>query len=53
MPQLSGRVIIAPDADLVAVIKPQFELGLRQPAADERGLVRAVEAASAGVAQAR
>lgn len=52
VPQLNGRVIIAPDADLVAVIKPQFELGLRLPPTDERPLARAVEAACAGVEHA-
>lgn len=52
VPQLSGRVVVAPDADLVAVIKPQFELGLPEPPTEARQLARAVEAASAGVEHA-
>lgn len=52
VPQLNGRVVVAPDADLVAVIKPQFELGLPEPPTEARQLTRAVEAASAGVANA-
>ena len=50
--QLNARVIVAADADLVAVIKPQFELGLPEPPSDARQLARAVEAASAGVEHA-
>jgi predicted rRNA methylase YqxC with S4 and FtsJ domains len=53
VPQLNGRVMVAPDADLVAVIKPQFELGLAEPPTEARQLARAVEAASAGVEHAR
>jgi 23S rRNA (cytidine1920-2'-O)/16S rRNA (cytidine1409-2'-O)-methyltransferase len=52
VPQLNGRVILAPDADLVAVIKPQFELGLRERPTEARQLARAVDAASAGVEHA-
>lgn len=51
-PQLNGRVIVAPDADLVAVIKPQFELGLPEPPTEARQLARAVEGACTGVEQA-
>ena len=52
VPQLNARVVVAPDADLVAVIKPQFELGLRGPPTGARQLARAVAAASAGVEHA-
>jgi 23S rRNA (cytidine1920-2'-O)/16S rRNA (cytidine1409-2'-O)-methyltransferase len=52
VPQLNGRVMVAPDADLVAVIKPQFELGLPEPPTEARQFARAVEAASAGIEQA-
>jgi predicted rRNA methylase YqxC with S4 and FtsJ domains len=38
VPQLNGRVMVAPDADLVAVIKPQFELGLAEPPTEARQL---------------
>jgi 23S rRNA (cytidine1920-2'-O)/16S rRNA (cytidine1409-2'-O)-methyltransferase len=52
VPQLNGRVDVAPDADLVAVIKPQFELGLPEPPTEVRQFGRAVVAASAGVEHA-
>lgn len=52
VPQLNDRVVFAPDADFVAVIKPQFELGLREPPTRARQLARAVEAACTGIEQA-
>lgn len=52
VPQLRRRVAFAPDADLVAVVKPQFELGLAEPASEARALANAVQAASAGIEQA-
>jgi 23S rRNA (cytidine1920-2'-O)/16S rRNA (cytidine1409-2'-O)-methyltransferase len=47
--QVTGRVLFAPEADLVGLVKPQFELGRSEPptAADE--LDAAVEAAIEGV----
>jgi 23S rRNA (cytidine1920-2'-O)/16S rRNA (cytidine1409-2'-O)-methyltransferase len=48
LPQLE-RLTIAPDADLVALIKPMFELGLDQPPSDEATLRAAVDAARSGV----
>jgi 23S rRNA (cytidine1920-2'-O)/16S rRNA (cytidine1409-2'-O)-methyltransferase len=52
VPQLSGRVELAPYAELVAVVKPQFELGLRELPTEPRELERAVEHASEGIEQA-
>lgn len=52
VPQLNDRVVFSPDADLVALIKPQFELGLREPPTEAGQLARAVEGASTGVEQA-
>ncbi len=50
LPQLD-RIAFAPDAELVALCKPMFELGLAAPPADER-LPEALERAVAGVAAA-
>ena len=47
VPQL-GRVAMAPDAELVALVKPMFELGLGAPPAEE-GLPEALCQAVAGV----
>lgn len=52
VPQLEARLALAPDADLIAVVKPQFELGLARSPTEARQLAEAVELASAGVEQA-
>jgi 23S rRNA (cytidine1920-2'-O)/16S rRNA (cytidine1409-2'-O)-methyltransferase len=52
VPQPNGRIELAPDADLLAVVKPQFELGLPAPPTDLRRLAEAVDRASAGVDRA-
>jgi 23S rRNA (cytidine1920-2'-O)/16S rRNA (cytidine1409-2'-O)-methyltransferase len=44
VPQL-GRVELAPDADAVALVKPQFELGLARPPEDDERLREAAERA--------
>jgi 23S rRNA (cytidine1920-2'-O)/16S rRNA (cytidine1409-2'-O)-methyltransferase len=44
VPQL-GRVLLAPDADAVALVKPQFELGLARPPSDHGQLEEAVRRA--------
>lgn len=48
VPQLRG-LAIAPEADLVALVKPMFELGLPAPPADPRQARRALTVAEAGV----
>jgi 23S rRNA (cytidine1920-2'-O)/16S rRNA (cytidine1409-2'-O)-methyltransferase len=48
VPQLE-RVRFANDADLVALVKPMFELGLPAPPEAERDLRRALDAACRGV----
>ena len=50
-PQLEN-VRIAPDADLVALVKPMFELGLAAPPADQARLAEALNQAVAGVERA-
>jgi 23S rRNA (cytidine1920-2'-O)/16S rRNA (cytidine1409-2'-O)-methyltransferase len=52
IPQLNGRVALAPDADLVALVKPQFELGLREPPTESDALARAQVVAAEGIAAA-
>jgi 23S rRNA (cytidine1920-2'-O)/16S rRNA (cytidine1409-2'-O)-methyltransferase len=52
VPQLNGRVKLAADADLLVVIKPQFELALSEPPTEAWQLGQAVERASAGIDQA-
>jgi 23S rRNA (cytidine1920-2'-O)/16S rRNA (cytidine1409-2'-O)-methyltransferase len=49
VPQL-GRVRVAANADAIALVKPQFELGLRRPPEDALQLREAVRRASAGFA---
>lgn len=49
VPQIEGMTF-ATDADLVALVKPMFELGLDAPPDDEPSLVRARDAAVAAVA---
>jgi 23S rRNA (cytidine1920-2'-O)/16S rRNA (cytidine1409-2'-O)-methyltransferase len=52
IPQLNARVALAAGADLVALVKPQFELGLREPPSEPRALVRAKDVAAEGIAAA-
>jgi 23S rRNA (cytidine1920-2'-O)/16S rRNA (cytidine1409-2'-O)-methyltransferase len=47
-PQLE-RVRVAPDAELIALVKPMFELQLERPPRDEVRLRRAVARAAAGL----
>ena len=42
-------LVFSPDADLVALVKPMFELGLDTPPADDLSLRRALDLAVAGV----
>ena len=49
VPQLNARVVVAPGADLVGLVKPQFELGLSRPPAHPRRLADAIERASDGI----
>jgi 23S rRNA (cytidine1920-2'-O)/16S rRNA (cytidine1409-2'-O)-methyltransferase len=51
VPQL-GTLKLAADADAVALVKPQFELGLAAPPEDDALLGAAVEHACGGVARA-
>lgn len=52
LPQLSGRVELSRDAELVALVKPQFELGLSEPPADSQTLADALRRATAGIIRA-
>jgi 23S rRNA (cytidine1920-2'-O)/16S rRNA (cytidine1409-2'-O)-methyltransferase len=52
VPQLEA-VRLAPDADLVALVKPMYELHLGAPPTDETELVRALTHAVRGVEHAR
>jgi 23S rRNA (cytidine1920-2'-O)/16S rRNA (cytidine1409-2'-O)-methyltransferase len=52
VPQLNGRIAFGPGAELLAVVKPQFELGLAEPPNEARQLANAVQAASAGIEHA-
>jgi 23S rRNA (cytidine1920-2'-O)/16S rRNA (cytidine1409-2'-O)-methyltransferase len=47
-PQLE-RIDIAPHADLVALVKPMFELGIASPPTDPERLAAAVDRATAGL----
>lgn len=51
VPQLE-RVSIDPNADLLALVKPMFELGLGRPPTDESLLDKAVRAAAHGIDRA-
>ena len=51
VPQLAG-VTFAPGCEMLALVKPQYELGLAAPPHDAAGLRAAVERASAGIADA-
>ncbi len=48
VPQLEG-LMLAADAELIALVKPMFELGLDSPPKDERSLARARNLAETGV----
>ena len=48
VPQLEG-VRLADDADLVALVKPMFELALPSPPTEEPSLTAALDAARAGI----
>jgi 23S rRNA (cytidine1920-2'-O)/16S rRNA (cytidine1409-2'-O)-methyltransferase len=48
VPQIE-TLVFSPDADLVALVKPMFELGLDTPPADDPSLHRALDLAVAGV----
>lgn len=48
VPQLA-RIELAEDADVVALVKPQFELGLARPPDDPATLAEALDRASAGI----
>jgi 23S rRNA (cytidine1920-2'-O)/16S rRNA (cytidine1409-2'-O)-methyltransferase len=48
VPQIE-TLSFAPDADLIALVKPMFELGLDSPPEDDRSLRRALDLAVAGV----
>jgi 23S rRNA (cytidine1920-2'-O)/16S rRNA (cytidine1409-2'-O)-methyltransferase len=50
--QLDGRLALAPDARLIALVKPTFELGRGSLAVDPPAVRSAVERAAAGVAAA-
>ena len=52
VPQLNGRVKLSPQADLVALVKPQFELGLPTAPTGAGQLADAVVAAREGIEQA-
>jgi 23S rRNA (cytidine1920-2'-O)/16S rRNA (cytidine1409-2'-O)-methyltransferase len=51
VPQLE-QVSIDKNADLVALVKPMFELGLDRPPSDESLLIEAVQAAALGIERA-
>jgi 23S rRNA (cytidine1920-2'-O)/16S rRNA (cytidine1409-2'-O)-methyltransferase len=44
-----GGVVLAADADLIALVKPMFELGLASPPHEPTVLLRALERAAGGV----
>jgi 23S rRNA (cytidine1920-2'-O)/16S rRNA (cytidine1409-2'-O)-methyltransferase len=52
VPQLNGRIMFSPGAELLAVVKPRFELGLAEPPSEARELAKAVQLASGGIDQA-
>jgi 23S rRNA (cytidine1920-2'-O)/16S rRNA (cytidine1409-2'-O)-methyltransferase len=51
VPQIESLTFSA-DADLIALVKPMFELGLEAPPEDEPSLQRALDLAAAGVERA-
>lgn len=48
LPQLE-RVAFAPDADLIALVKPMFELAMAEAPLDDASLAEALRRASAGI----
>jgi predicted rRNA methylase YqxC with S4 and FtsJ domains len=52
VPQLES-LAISRDADLVALVKPMYELGLERPPVDARGVARATALARAAIEAAR
>ena len=52
VPQLAARIEVAAGADLVALVKPMFELHLDHAPTDPESLAAALEAAQAGVTAA-
>lgn len=52
LPQLCGRIELASDAELVGLVKPQFELSLGAPPYDQATLELAARTASRGVERA-
>lgn len=48
LPQLE-RVAFAPDADLIALVKPMFELAMAEAPLDDASLAKALRRASAGI----
>jgi 23S rRNA (cytidine1920-2'-O)/16S rRNA (cytidine1409-2'-O)-methyltransferase len=52
LPQLEGRVAFTPNADLVALVKPQFELGLARPPTEAARLTEAAVLAASGAERA-
>ena len=51
LPQLA-RLSFAPTAELVALVKPMFELALAEAPTDDAALASALAAAAAGIEQA-
>jgi 23S rRNA (cytidine1920-2'-O)/16S rRNA (cytidine1409-2'-O)-methyltransferase len=49
IPQLDGRVTLTPSTELVALVKPMFELALPEPPTDQPSLAEAVDRAAAGI----
>jgi 23S rRNA (cytidine1920-2'-O)/16S rRNA (cytidine1409-2'-O)-methyltransferase len=52
VPQLAGRVRVERGADLIALVKPQFELGVGRTPTRAEALAEAVERAAEGIARA-
>jgi 23S rRNA (cytidine1920-2'-O)/16S rRNA (cytidine1409-2'-O)-methyltransferase len=52
IPQPNGRVRLAAGADLIALVKPQFELGLAQPPGEPDRLAAATRRAREGIMRA-
>jgi 23S rRNA (cytidine1920-2'-O)/16S rRNA (cytidine1409-2'-O)-methyltransferase len=48
VPQLES-LAISPDGDLIALVKPMFELGLARPPSDDETIAEALAAARAGI----
>jgi len=52
VPQVGRRIRLERRADLIALVKPQFELGLARPPTSADALAEAVESAAVGIAEA-